>query len=270
MQILDGKLHSAEILADLKKTIEENKLTPVLDMIFIGDNPASEKYTNMKQSMGKSIGINGTIHHLPADTPEVEVLKLIDKLNKDRQVTSIMIQLPLPDGFDTHKLINSIDPRKDADGLTAINLGLLFQKDEKALVSATPLGIIKLMEKYNIDLSGKNAVILNRSPFIGLALAALFINANATVTICHSKTTNTLELCQKADIIVAGTGKPNYLTTDFVHDGAIVIDVGMEVDFENVKNKCSFITPPTGGVGPMTVASLLANTVKIALNKYEK
>lgn len=267
MQILDGKTTSQEILNELKKSIEEKKLSPVLDMIFVGDNPASEKYTNMKQSMGKSIGINGTIHHLSADTPEAELFELIKKLNKDPLITSIMIQLPLPDKYNTHKLINTIDPSKDADGLTAINLGLLFQKDEKALVSATPLGIIKLLNKYKIDLCGKNAVIINRSPFIGLSLAALFTNANATVTICHSKTKNTLELCKEADIIVAGTGKANYLTSDYVKEGAIVIDVGLEVDYENVKNKCSFITPPTGGVGPMTVASLLANTVKIALNK---
>ena len=267
MQILDGKLHSQNILVELQKTITENKLSPILDIIFVGDNPASEKYTNMKQTMGKSIGINGTIHHLEETVEESEIIAKIDKLNKDPTITAIMVQLPLPDGFDTHKIINTIDPRKDADGLTAINLGLLFQKDNTALVSATPLGIMTFFEKYNIDVSGKNAVILNRSPFIGLSLAALLINADATVTICHSKTINTLELCQKADIIIAGTGKPNYLTPDFVKEGSVIIDVGMEVDFENVKNKCSFITPPTGGVGPMTVASLLANTVKIALDK---
>jgi len=266
MQILDGKITSQEILKELKDKIKKNNLSPILDMIMVGDNPASTKYTNMKQITGKSVGINGTIHHLPANVTESEIIELIHKLNRDKQITAIMVQLPLPDNFDEQKIINTIDPHKDADGLTALNLGLLFQKDSKALVSATPLGIITMLQKYNIDLCGKNAVIINRSPFIGLSLAALFTNANATATICHSRTKNTLELCQAADIIVAGTGKPNYLTKDFVKDGAIVIDVGMEVDFENVKSKCSFITPPTGGVGPMTVASLLANTVKIALN----
>jgi methylenetetrahydrofolate dehydrogenase (NADP+) / methenyltetrahydrofolate cyclohydrolase len=266
MQILDGKLKSFEILSEQKSIIAKNNLTPILDMILVGDNPASIKYTNMKQSSGKSIGINGTIHKLSADISELEIINLIHKLNKDPKVTAIMIQLPLPEKFNTEKIINTIDPSKDADGLTALNLGRLFQKHENVLVSATPLGIIKLLDKYDINISGKNAVIINRSPFIGLSLAALFTNANATVTICHSRTKNTKELCQAADIIVSGTGKPNYLTEDFVKDGAIVIDVGMEVDFENVKSKCSFITPPTGGVGPMTVASLLANTVKIALN----
>jgi len=267
MQLLDGKLKSQEILAEIKAEIEKNQLTPILDMILVGDNPASIKYTNMKQLTGKSVGINGTIHKLSATTTETEIIDLIQKLNHDPKITAIMIQLPLPDGLNTEKIINVIDPEKDADGLTATNLGRLFQKDEKVLVSATPLGIIKLFEKYNIDLSGKNAVIINRSPFIGLSLAALFTNRNATVTICHSKTVNTLELCQKADIIVAGTGRPNYLTADFVREGAIVVDVGVEVDFANVAPKCSFITPGIGGVGPMTVACLLSNTVKIALNK---
>jgi len=267
MNILDGKITSQEILKELKEKIEKNNISPILDMIMIGDNPASAKYTSMKQITGKSIGINGTIHRLSADTKESEVIALIHKLNRDPKITAIMVQLPLPDNFDEQKIINTIDPHKDADGLTAQNLGLLFQKDEKALVSATPLGIITMLQKYNIDLCGKNAVIINRSPFIGLSLAALFINANATVTVCHSRTKNTLELCQAADIIVAGTGKPNYLKADYVKEGAIVIDVGIEVDFENVKNKCSYITPGIGGVGPMTVSSLLANTVKIALNK---
>jgi methylenetetrahydrofolate dehydrogenase (NADP+)/methenyltetrahydrofolate cyclohydrolase len=267
MQILDGKQKSQEILSSLKSEIEKNKLNPVLDMILVGDNPSSIKYTEMKQSTGKSIGIGGNIHHLPKTATETEIIDLINKLNNDPNITAVMVQLPLPDGLNTDKIINTIDPAKDADGLTAINLGRLFQKDKNVLVSATPLGIIKLFEMYDIDLSGKNAVIINRSPFIGLSLAALFTNHDATVTICHSKTKNIKELCQNADIIVSGTGQPNYLTADFVREGAIVIDIGLEVDFKNVKNKCSFITPPTGGVGPMTVASLLANTVKIALSK---
>jgi len=265
MNILDGKITSQEILKELKDKIKKNNISPVLDMIMVGDNPASIKYTNMKQITGKSIGINGTIHRLATDTKESEVVNLIHKLNRDPKITAIMVQLPLPDNFDEQKIINTINPNKDADGLTALNLGLLFQKDEKALVSATPLGIITMLQKYNINLCGKNAVIINRSPFIGLSLAALFTNANATVTICHSRTKNTKELCQAADIIVAGTGKQNYLTADFVKNDAIVIDVGIEVDFANVAPKCSFITPGIGGVGPMTVASLLSNTVKIAL-----
>ncbi len=267
MQILDGHQKSQEILADLKIEIEKNKLNPILDIILIGDDSSSQKYTDMKQSTGKSIGIGGNIHHLPTNATQEEIINLINKLNQDPSVTAIMVQLPLPKNLDTEKILNSINPAKDADGLTAVNLGRLFQKDQNVLVSATPLGILKLLESYKVDLSGKNAVIINRSPFIGLSLAALFINHDATVTICHSKTKNIKDLCSNADIIVSGTGQPNYLTADFVRDGAVVIDIGMEVDFENVKNKCSFITPPVGGVGPMTVASLLSNTIKISLSK---
>lgn len=266
MQILDGHQKSQEILNDLKIEIEKHKLNPILDIILVGDDPASIKYTEMKQSAGKSIGIGGNIHRFPATATQEEIISLINQLNQKPDITAIMVQLPLPENLDTQKIINTIDPSKDADGLTAVNLGRLFQKDENTLVSATPLGIIKLLEMYNLDLSGKNTVIINRSPFIGISLAALFTNHNATVTICHSKTKNIKDLCLQADIIVSGTGQPNYLTADFVRNEAIVIDVGMEVDFENVKNKCSYITPPTGGVGPMTVASLLFNTVKIALN----
>ncbi|HRS22545.1 MAG TPA: bifunctional 5,10-methylenetetrahydrofolate dehydrogenase/5,10-methenyltetrahydrofolate cyclohydrolase [Candidatus Woesebacteria bacterium] len=265
MVILDGKTVSREILTDLKDTIRKNKLRPVLDMILVGDNPASIKYTSLKQATGLSIGIGGTIHHLAENTSESAVIDLIKKLNHNPQVTAVMVQLPLPKGFNTEKIINTIDPTKDADGLTAVNLGRLFQKDKTVLVSATPLGIITLLDRYKVNLCGKYAVIINRSPFIGLALMALFLNRDATVSLCHSQTSNVRKLSRQADIIISGTGQSGYLTADYIRKGAVVIDVGMEVDFAKVKDKCSFITPPTGGVGPMTVASLLANTVKIAL-----
>ena len=263
MQLLDGKSLSIKLLAELSLKVKKLPVAPILDLILVGEDAPSLKYCEMKQKMGKSIGINGTLHHLAKANTE-EIIDLVGKLNISEKVTAFMIQLPLPKNLDTYKIINSINPAKDADGLTAVNLGRLFHRQENAIISATPLGIMKLFEEYEINLCGKNAVIIGRSPFIGLPLAAALMNNNATVSLCHSYSLNTKELCQKADIIISSTGKNNFITKDFIKPGAIVVDVGREVDFDNVADKTSFITPPIGGVGPMTVASLLANTVKIA------
>lgn len=274
MKILDGKKISEKILSDLKNELEKFSEKPILDIILIGNDLASIQYVEMKQRRAKSIGIDGQIHHLSENSTTKDVLNKVNELNENKKVAAFMIQLPLPKQIDTSKVLNTIDPKKDADGLNATNLGLLFQKNSNAIVSATALGVLKLLKEYKIDFVGKNTVIIGRSPFIGLPLSALFLNENATVTVCHSYTKNLKEICQKADVLVTCVGRQNFITKDFVKDNEIVVDVGLslnsetgklvgDVDFEKVSKKCSFITPVPGGVGPMTIASLLSNTVDI-------
>ncbi|MFA4827301.1 MAG: bifunctional 5,10-methylenetetrahydrofolate dehydrogenase/5,10-methenyltetrahydrofolate cyclohydrolase [Candidatus Shapirobacteria bacterium] len=274
MTILDGKTTSEKILGQLKTDIFGLQTPPSLHIILVGDDPASLQYVDKKQKKSEEIGIKFNLHHLPVTTSTDEVVKLISQLNQDSQISAIMVQLPMPISVDTSTVLNSIDSRKDADGLTAANLGLLFQKNPAAIASATPFGVIKLFEEYNLDLNGKNAVIIGRSPYIGLPLSALFLQKNATVTICHSYTQNLKNVCQSADILVSAVGKAKFITADMVKEGSVVVDIGLspdpqtqklvgDVDFENVAPKCSFITPVPGGVGPMTIACLLYNTVKI-------
>lgn len=274
MTILDGKATAQKISDNLKLELEKYSKKAKLDIILVGDDPASLQYDQMKQKKAAEIGIDGEIHHLPQSSTTAEVIDLVKKLNNDDKVTAFMTQLPFPSQINTAEVLDNIDPKKDADGLTALNLGLLFQKKPQAIASATPFGVIKLLEEYNIDCSGKNAVIVGRSHFIGLPLSALLLGKNSTVTICHSHTQNLQEICKKADILVTSVGKSKLITKDFVKDGAIVIDVGLspdpktgkligDVDFEPVSKIASFITPVPGGVGPMTIASLLFNTVEI-------
>jgi methylenetetrahydrofolate dehydrogenase (NADP+)/methenyltetrahydrofolate cyclohydrolase len=278
MIILDGKITAQKILDSLKLEIENLKLKPRLDIILVGDDPASRQYCEMKQKKASEIGINGEIHHLNQDSTTTDVLSLVEKLNQDNQVTAFMIQLPLPSQIATSKILNAIDPQKDADGLTAANLGLLFQKDPDAIASATPLGVVKILEAYDIDVSGKNTVIIGRSHFIGLPLSALLLGKNSTITICHTHTKNLQQICKNADILITSAGKSKLITKDFVKDGAVIIDVGLssdsktgkligDVDFDEVSKVAGFITPVPGGVGPMTIASLLDNTVKICKQK---
>ena len=212
------------------------------------------------------------------DSTTRDITDLIDKLNQDSLVTGLMVQLPLPSQIDTTQVLMAIDPLKDADGLSPINFGLLFQKKNIAIPSATSLGIMKLLEEYNIDLSGKNAVIIGRSPDVSLPLFAQLMDKNCTVTICHSFTKNLSEITSQADILISAIGKPNFLGREFVKKNAVIIDVGYasdpttgkttgDFDFEQVKDLVSFITPVPGGVGPMTIASLFSNTVDICRSK---
>lgn len=275
MILLDGKTTSQKIIDSLKTEISNLNFIPTLDIIIVGNDSSSQKYVAMKQEKAQSIGIGGKIHQLNQDSTTQDVLSLIQTLNQDSKVNAFMVQLPLPSQIDTQKVLSSIDPKKDADGLSPFNLGLLFQKKSIGIPSATALGIIKLLEEYQIDIIGKNAVIIGRSPEVSIPLFALLMAKNATVTICHTKTQNLKEICQQSDILISSIGKPNFFGKDFVKEGAIIIDVGFiadpntgkttgDFDFEQVAPISSFITPVPGGVGPMTITSLLYNTVQIA------
>ena len=274
MIILDGKTLSQKIMTSLKEEVSNLNINPILDIIIVGDDLASLKYVSMKQDQASSIGIGGTVHHLDENSTTEDVLNLVSQLNSDKNVTAFMVQLPLPSQIDTPKVLSLIDPQKDADGLNPLNLGLLFQKDSQPIISATALGILKLLEEYNLDLSGKNVVIIGRSSEVAIPLSALFLSKNATTTICHSFTKNLKEICQQADILVSSIGKPKFFTSEYVKPNAIIIDVGFatdsdnkvsgDFDFDQVAPISSFITPVPGGVGPMTITSLLYNTVHIA------
>lgn len=275
MQILDGKTLSEKILSDLSLEIKNLNLNPILDIVLVGDDPASLKYVELKNQKAAQIGIGGQIHHLSQDSNTDDVTNLIEKLNQDSSITGLMVQLPLPSQIDTTQVLMAIDPLKDADGLSPINLGLLFQKKNIAIPSATSLGIMKLIEEYKLDLSGKNAVIIGRSPDVSLPLFAQLMDKNCTVTICHSFTKNLSEITSQADILISAIGKPKFLGREFVKKDAVVIDVGYatdpvtgkttgDFDFDQIKDLVSFITPVPGGVGPMTIASLFWNTIQIS------
>ena len=277
MIILDGKKLSEKILNYLKLEIGNLGIKPILDIIIVGEDPSSQKYVAMKQEKAQSIGIGGLIHRLNQNSTTEEVLSLVQTLNQNQTVNAFMIQLPLPPQIDTQKVLLAIDPKKDADGLNPCNLGLLFQKKSNGIPSATAFGIMRLLEEYKIDIGGKNAVIIGRSSEVSIPLFALLMAKNATVTICHTHTENLTEICSQADILISSIGKPKFFGSDFVKQDAIVIDVGFatdpitgkttgDFDFDQVAPKASFITPVPGGVGPMTVTSLLFNTVQIAKN----
>ena len=278
MMILDGKTTSQKIIDSLKAEIRDLNLKPILDIIIVGNDPSSQKYVAMKQEKAQSVGIGGSIHQLDQNSTTEDVLSLVQNLNQDQNISAFMVQLPLPAQIDTEKVLSSIDPKKDADGLNPCNLGLLFQKKSSGIPSATALGIIKLLEEYQIDISGKNAVIIGRSPEVSIPLFALLMAKNATVTICHTSTQNLKEICFQADILISSIGKPRFFGKDFVKQNAVVIDVGFvadpdtgkttgDFDFDQVAPISSFITPVPGGVGPMTITSLLYNTVQICKSK---
>lgn len=274
--IIDGKQVAAEIRAEVAQKVaklKENGKTACLAVILVGENPASVSYVTGKQKALAEVGMKDRSVHLPENTTEQELLNLIDELNKDETVHGILVQLPLPKHINEDKVIMAISPEKDVDGFHPVNVGNL-SIGEDSFISCTPYGIIKMIEEYNIETEGKNAVILGRSNIVGKPLIQCMLNKNATVTVCHSRTKNIGEITKNADILIAAIGKPKFVKEDMVKPGAVVIDVGInrledgsivgDVDFENVEKKTSFITPVPGGVGPMTIAMLLNNVVKSA------
>lgn len=272
-KLIDGKKLAQEIRAEVKQKVAEysrNSGREIgLAVVLVGEDPASKVYVRNKIKACEEVGIKSFAYYLDKDTAQARVEELIRSLSVDNKIDGILVQLPLPPHLDEKKILELIPDKKDVDGFSASNTGKL-SKNEPCLVACTPNGIMKMFESENISLVGKNAVVIGRSNIVGKPMAMLLTNANATVTLCHSKTANLKEVCARADVLVAAIGKPKFVTADMVKEGAVVIDVGMDrdengklcgdVDFENVKEKCSYITPVPGGVGPMTIAMLMYNT----------
>lgn len=277
MQIIDGKKVSSEVKEEVRqqtlKLKETHGITPGLAVVIVGDDPASRVYVNNKKKACELVGFKSEEYALPAETTQQELLNLVETLNNKDDINGILVQLPLPKHLDDKAVIAAINPKKDVDAFHAVNVGKIML-GEYDFLPCTPAGVMELLHSYNIEVSGKNCVVIGRSNIVGKPMAMLLLHENGTVTICHSRTKNLAEVTKQADILVAAVGRPKFVTADMVKDGAVVIDVGMDrdengklcgdVDFENVKDKCSYITPVPGGVGPMTIATLMKNTLKAA------
>ncbi|MCA1933201.1 MAG: bifunctional methylenetetrahydrofolate dehydrogenase/methenyltetrahydrofolate cyclohydrolase FolD [Calditerrivibrio sp.] len=272
--IIDGKKLSEKIRSGLKSKVDYYKekfgKVPGIAVILVGDDPASNVYVNMKEKSCNEAGYKSVVERISKDSSTDELLGLVNKYNKDNSIHGILVQLPLPKQIDEKKILFAINPAKDVDGFHPFNVGLMHI-GEDTLYPCTPYGVMKMFEEYGIDLTGKNAVVLGRSNIVGKPMASLLIKANATVTICHSKTKNLPEVCAAADILVAAIGKANFVTREFVKPGAVVIDVGInrlegklvgDVKYDEVEPIASYITPVPGGVGPMTITMLMFNTMK--------
>ncbi len=276
MTLLDGKRIAAEIRQELYGEVSEMKQKPSLAVILVGNNSASEVYVKGKIKACEEVGIHSYSYRLPENSTQKEVEKLVSSLIKKKEINGVLVQLPLPKALDADKILNLIPPEKDVDGFSPLNFGKVAL-GEKGVSACTPLGVIELLSRYNIEITGKHAVIVGRSKIVGRPLAMLLLNRDATVTICHSKTQNLKEECLRADILIAAIGRERFITADMVKNGAVVVDVGInraedgklygDVDFENIKEKAAYITPVPGGVGPMTIAMLLKNTVEAARKK---
>ena len=276
MEIIDGKKLAKTTRENLRLEVEElkeNGINPKLAVIMVGNNSASQIYVRNKSRACDEVGIEFEEYLLSTTTEQSELLNLIDKLNKQEDINGILLQSPIPDGLDINEAFRKISPEKDVDGFHPVNVGKLVLGQD-TFVSCTPYGIMRMFEAYNIDLEGKNAVVIGRSNIVGKPMSHCLLNKNATVTICHSRTKNLAEITKRADILVAAIGKAEFVKADMVKEGAVVIDVGInrteegklkgDVDFENVSKKASYITPVPGGVGPMTIAMLMNNVVKAA------
>ena len=272
--ILDGKKTSSQIKEEIKEELkgikEKVRKVPGLAIVLVGENPASKIYVNSKIKGCAELGFESFAHYLPENVTEEELLNVIRELNNDEKVDGILVQLPLPKHIDEKKVVDTIAFSKDVDGFKPENMGLLFLGDKNSIKPCTPSGIVELFKRYELEVEGKDVVIIGRSNIVGKPMAGFFINEGATVTICNSKTKNLAEKLKEADIIVAAMGVAKFVKADMVKDGAIIIDVGInrteeglfgDVDFENVAPKCKWITPVPGGVGPMTVAMLFKNTL---------
>lgn len=272
--IIDGKKVSAQVKEQVRIETEElvkKGIRPGLAVIIVGDDPASRVYVNNKKKACEKVGFLSKEFALPAKTTQEELLSLVKELNEDKEINGILCQLPLPKGLDEKAVIEAISPLKDVDAFHASNVGKIMIGDYDFL-PCTPAGVMEMLHSYNIPVEGKECVVIGRSNIVGKPMAMLLLHENGTVTITHSRTKNLKEVTKRADILVAAIGKPKFVTADMVKEGAVVIDVGMDrdengklcgdVDFENVKEKCSAITPVPGGVGPMTIAVLMKNTLK--------
>ena len=275
MQIIDGKKVSAQVKESVRQETlrlkEEYGITPGLAVVIVGDDPASRVYVNNKKMACELVGFKSEEYALPAETTQEELLELVNTLNNKKDINGILVQLPVPKHIDDKAIIEAINPIKDVDAFHTVNVGKIML-GEYDFLPCTPAGIMEMLHSYDISVSGKNCVVIGRSNIVGKPMARLLLHENGTITVCHSKTKNLSEVCSQADILVAAVGKPKFVTVDMVKNGAVVIDVGMDrdengklcgdVDFENVKDKCSYITPVPGGVGPMTIATLMKNTIK--------
>ncbi len=292
MQLLDGKATAAQLQQEIADKVSAIRAAggkvPHLAAVIVGDDGASHTYVSNKVMTCERVGFDSTLITLPASTTEQELLAKVDELNKDPNIDGFIVQVPLPAHIDEQKVTEAIDPDKDVDGFHPVNLGRMML-GLPAYISATPNGIMELLKRNNIETSGKHCVVVGRSNIVGTPMSILMSRntnpGNSTVTLVHSRTANMKEICASADILIVAIGKPEFVTADMVKDGAVVIDVGTtrvkddtrpkgfrlagDVDFDNVKDKCSFITPVPGGVGPMTIASLMQNTLQ-ALSRKSK
>ena len=276
MELIDGKKLAKKIREKLKTSCEELKekgINPKLAVIMVGDDKASQVYVKNKSKVCDEIGIEFEEFILDKDIKQKELIKLIEKLNQDDNIHGILLQSPIPEHLDINEAFKTINPKKDVDGFNPVNIGKLCLNQD-TFVSCTPFGIMKMLEAYNIKLEGRNVVILGRSNIVGKPLIQCCLNKNATVTVCHSKTRDIKKYTKEADVVMVAVGKAKFLTEDMIKDDAVVIDVGInrnddgkiigDVDFENVSQKASYITPVPGGVGPMTIAMLMNNVIKAA------
>ena len=277
MQLIDGKLLSKKVQDYVQSEVEvlkkEKGIVPGLAVIVVGDDPASHAYINMKEKACKNVGFYSIAHKMPNTISQEEIMEIITMMNNNPHIHGILVQLPLPKHIDTDKILEIIDPKKDVDGFHAYNVGRMMTNLD-SFVACTPLGVMKMFEEYNINLEGKDVVVVGASNIVGKPMAALLLNKNATVTVTHIYTKDLASHTLKADIVIVGVGVPSLIKENMIKEGAIVIDIGInrlengslvgDVDFENVAPKCSYITPVPGGVGPMTIAMLLENTLKSA------
>lgn len=272
MEILDGKLVANKLKERIRADIENLDVKPSLAVICVGNAPASKLYVNLKHKMCDELGIGIEEYNFENDITQERLLKVIDELNSNDSIDGILLQSPVPYHLNILELFDRICPEKDVDGFNPINVGYLAQGKD-GFVPCTPLGIMHILEEYGINIEGKNCVVVGRSNIVGRPMAQLLINANGTVTVCHSKTKNLGEITKEADILIVAVGKTKFITADMVKDGAVVVDVGInrtenskkicgDVDFDNVKDKCEYITPVPGGVGPMTIITLMENLLK--------
>lgn len=271
--LIDGKAVSAAVKERVKNEVaalKDQGVSAALAVIIVGSDPASRVYVNNKKKACEMTGIKSVEYALGEETTQEQLLELIDKLNADKSINGILCQLPLPKQIDEKTVIERIDPNKDVDCFSCVNVGKMWVGDG-TFKPCTPAGVMELIKAYDIDVAGKNCVIIGRSNIVGKPMAALLLEKNATVTVCHSKTKNLKEICSNADVIVAAVGRAKFVTADMVKDGAVLVDVGInrnengklcgDIDFENVKDIASYITPVPGGCGPMTIAMLMENTV---------